>query len=54
VDVSHFPWFSVSYHIPCAKVDNSNLSNFFSFPRLISRPKVCISHFRRFSDFSPY
>ena len=54
VDVSHFPWFSVSCHIPCATVDISKLSNFFSFPLLISRPKVCISHFPRFSIFSPY
>ena len=30
------------------------LSNFFSFPRHISRPKVCISHFPGFSVFSPY
>ncbi|SGA30845.1 Uncharacterised protein [Chlamydia abortus] len=26
-------------------MDISKLSNFFSFPRHISRPKVCISHF---------
>ena len=54
VDVSHFPWFSVSCHIPCATVDISKLSNFLSFPRLISRPKVCISHLTRFSVFTPY
>ena len=54
VDVSRFPLFSVSCHIPCATVDISKLSNFFSFPRLISRPKVCISHFPSFSGFSPY
>ena len=46
--------FQFSCHIPCATVDISKLSNFFSFPRLISRPKVCISHFLRFSGFSPY
>ena len=28
--------------------------NFFSLSRHISRPKVCISHFPRFSVFSPY
>ena len=46
--------FQFSCHIPCATVDIYKLSNFFSFPRLISPPKVCISHFPRFSVFSPY
>ena len=55
VDVSHFPWFSVSCHIPCpTAVDISKFSTFFSFPRHISRPKVCISHFPWFSIFLPY
>jgi hypothetical protein len=35
-------------------VDISKFSTFFSFPRHISRPKVCISHFPWFSVFSPY
>ena len=43
--------FQFSCHITCATVDIYKLSNFFSFPRLISRPKVCISHFPRFSVF---
>ena len=34
-----------SYHIPCPTVDISKFSTFLSFPRHISRPKVCISHF---------
>jgi hypothetical protein len=33
-----------SYHIPCPTVDISKFSTFLSFPRHISRPKVCISH----------
>ena len=37
--------FQFSYHIPRPTVDISKFSNFFSFPRRISRPKVCISHF---------
>ena len=37
--------FQFSCHIPCPTVDIYKLSNFFSFPRHISRPKVCISHF---------
>ncbi len=32
-------------HIPRPTVDISKFSTFFSFPRHISRPKVCISHF---------
>ncbi len=43
-----------SCHIPCPTVDISKLSNLFTFPRHISRPKVCISHFPWFSVFSPY
>ena len=35
-----------SYHIPCPTVDISKFSTFLSFPRHISRPKVCISHFQ--------
>ena len=31
-----------------------NIPHFLSFPRHISRPKVCISHFPWFSVFSPY
>ena len=37
--------FQFSCHIPCPTVDISKFSTFFSFPRHISRPKVCISHF---------
>ena len=36
--------FQFSCHYPCPTLDISKLSNFFSFPRHISRPKVCISH----------
>ena len=46
--------FQFSCHIPCPTVDISKLSNFFSFPPLISCPKLCISHFLRFLVFSPY
>ena len=46
-----FDDFQFSCLIPCATVDIYKLSNFFSFPRLISLPKVCISHFPRFSVF---
>ena len=35
-------------------MDISKFSTFFSFPRHISRPKVCISHFRWYSVLSPY
>ena len=35
-------------------VDISKFSTFFSFPRHISRPKMCIFHFPWFSVFSPY
>ena len=45
VDVSHFPDFQFSCCIPRPTVDISKFSTFFSFPRHISRPKVCISHF---------
>ena len=37
--------FQLSCHIPSPTVDISKFSTFFSFPRHISRPKVCISHF---------
>ena len=37
--------FQFSCHIPRPTVDISKFSTFFSFPRQISRPKVCISHF---------
>ncbi|SFW06072.1 Uncharacterised protein [Chlamydia abortus] len=40
--------FQFSCHIPRPNVDISKFSTFFSFPRHISRPKVCISHFRDF------
>ncbi|EAA20390.1 hypothetical protein, partial [Plasmodium yoelii yoelii] len=46
--------FQFSCNIPCATVDISKLSNFFSYPRLISCHKLCISHFLRISVFSPY
>ena len=49
-----FQDYQFSCHIPCLSVDISKFSNFFSFPRHISRPKVCISHFPWFSVFSPY
>ena len=35
-------------------MDISKFSTFFIFPRNISSSKVCISHFPRFSVFSPY
>ena len=37
--------FQFSCHIPRPTVDISKFSTFFRFPRHISRPKVCISHF---------
>ena len=37
--------FQFSCHIPCPIVDICKFSTYFSFPRHISRPKVCISHF---------
>ncbi|SFW06003.1 Uncharacterised protein [Chlamydia abortus] len=37
--------FQFSCHIPRPTLDISKFSTFFSFPRHISRPKVCISHF---------
>ena len=37
--------FQCSCHIPYPTVDISKFFTFFSFPRHISRPKVCISHF---------
>ena len=37
--------FQFSCHIPCPTADIPKFSTFFSFPRHISRPKVCISHF---------
>ena len=37
--------FQFSCHIPRPTVDISKYCTFFSFPRHISRPKVCISHF---------
>jgi len=37
--------FQFSCHIPCPTVDISKFSTFFSFPRHISRSKVCISPF---------
>ena len=43
VDVSHFHYFQFSCHIPRPTVDISKFSSFFSFPRHIWRPKVCIS-----------
>jgi len=46
--------FQFSCHIPCPRVYLSKLSNFFSFPRHISRPKVCISYFPWISVFLPY
>ena len=39
--VKLFIWFSLFMIF----VDISKFSTFFSFPRHISRPKVCISHF---------
>jgi hypothetical protein len=44
----------LSCHIPRPTVDICKFSTFFSFPRHISLPKVCISHFPWFSVFSPY
>jgi hypothetical protein len=46
--------FQFSCLILCPTVYISKFSTFFSFPRHISRPKVCISHFPLFSVFSPY
>jgi len=46
--------FQLSCNIPWPTVDNSKFSNFFSFPRHVSHPKVCISHFLWFSVFLPY
>ena len=43
--------FHFSCHIPHPTVDISKLSNFFCFPRLISPPKVCISHFPEIFSF---
>ena len=37
--------FQFSCHIPSPTEDISKFFTFFSFPRHISRPKVCISHF---------
>ena len=45
--------FLLSCHIPRPKVDISKFFTFFTFLRHISHPKVCISHFRWFSVFSP-
>jgi hypothetical protein len=50
----NFHDFQFSCHIPRPTVDISKFSTFFSFPRDISHPKVCISHFPKFSVFSPY
>jgi hypothetical protein len=36
--------FQFSCHIPCPTADSPKFSTFFSFPRHISSPKVCISH----------
>ena len=36
--------FQFTCHIQCPTVDISKFSTLFSFPRHISRPKVCISH----------
>ena len=44
----------ISCHIPRPTVDISKLSTIFSFPRHISHPNVCISHFPWFSVFSRY
>ena len=46
--------FQFSCYIPHPTVDISKLSNFFSFPHHISRPKVCITHILWYSGFSPY
>ena len=46
--------FQFSCRIPCPTVDIPKFSTLFSFPCNISRPKVCISNFPRFSVFSPY
>ena len=49
-----FDDFQFSCHIPSPTVDISKFSPFFSFPRYISSPKVCISHSPWFSVFLPY
>jgi hypothetical protein len=54
VDFLIFHDFQFSCHVTCPTVDLSKFSTLFSFPRHISRPKVCISHFPWFSVFSPY
>ena len=43
--IAIFHDFQFSCHIPHPTVVISKFSTFFSFPRHISRPKVCISHF---------
>jgi len=44
--------YQYSCHISCPTVDISKFSTFFSFPRHIARPKVCISHFPWFSGLA--
>jgi len=46
--------FQFSCLITCPTVDIYKFSTFVSFPHHISRPKLFIFHFPRFSVFSPY
>jgi hypothetical protein len=48
VDVSHFSWFSVFLPYSMSYRGHFSFSRFFRFPRHISCPTVCVSHFPHF------